>query len=68
MTIAGEAGREKEIYRFEVPATGIKGNPVRFGSGPVAVTGDEIRADPTAEIIQREGAESRGIRKPEDLP
>ena len=44
------------------------GNPVQIGSGPAAVIGDEICYSHCPEKIGREGAESRLIRKPEDLP
>lgn len=30
------------LYQFQVPK-GLIGNPVRFGSGPAAVNGDESR-------------------------
>jgi len=42
---------------------------VEIGSGPAAVNGDEIRVQATAPPeAEREGAESRAIREPEDLP
>jgi hypothetical protein len=57
----------------EAPGKGLKGNSVQIGSGPAAVNGDEIRkvshcnAAPQGKAV-REGAKSRTIRKPEDLP
>ena len=44
------------------------GNPVRIGSGPAAVNGDEIRGSHCSADAEREGSETRSIRKPEDLP
>ncbi len=42
---------------------------MEIGSGPAAVNGDEIRVQATAPPeAEREGAESRAIREPEDLP
>jgi hypothetical protein len=46
----------------------LKGNPVRTGSGPAAVNGDEIRECHCFGDARREGPESRVIREPEDLP
>ncbi len=45
--------------------TEVKGNPVRFRSGPAAVTGDESQNMPLP--IKREGLAGRKIREPEDL-
>gem|GEM_PF-4798800 len=48
---------------------GLKGNPVRIRSGPAAVIGYEIRrCHFSVNEADREGAESRAIRKSEDLP
>ncbi len=44
------------------------GNPVRIGSGPAAVIGDEIRTRHFFVLTDWEGAKSRTIREPEDLP
>lgn len=41
---------------------------MRIGSGPAAVNGDESREKPLESKPLREGAVSRLIRKPEDLP
>ncbi len=47
---------------------GVKGNPVKIGDGPAAVTGDEHRRMPLGRIKAGEGAVSRVIRESEDLP
>ncbi len=54
-------------YGCQVPL-GLKGNPVKFGNGPAAVTGDEIRRSHCPLKAGWEGSESRMIRKSEDLP
>ncbi len=47
----------------------LKGNPVKFGSGPAAVTGDKICKMPLFAFFDKwEGADSRVIRESEDLP
>ncbi len=47
----------------------LKGNPVKTGSEPVAVIGDENCRNATVLLnLRREGAVSKMIRKPEDLP
>jgi len=43
------------------------GNPVKFGSGPAAVIGDERRRMPLSGLTGWEGAVIRMIRKSEDL-
>jgi hypothetical protein len=46
-----------------------RGNPVRIGDGPAAVTGDDDSIHATDSAVRnREGAAHRVIRKPEDLP
>jgi len=44
------------------------GNPVSTGDGPAAVIGDENRLMPLSIESGWEGAVSRMIREPEDLP
>jgi len=45
------------------------GNPVQKGSGPAAVIEDERRTNVTVALDAKwEGAASRMIREPEDLP
>ncbi|GLI34613.1 hypothetical protein DAMNIGENAA_20460 [Desulforhabdus amnigena] len=41
---------------------------MKFGNGPAAVTGDEIRRSHCPFKAGWEGSESRMIRKSEDLP
>jgi hypothetical protein len=50
------------------PLRASKGNPVKFGSDPVAVIGDEIRKMPLFANGEWEGADDRMIRESEDLP
>jgi hypothetical protein len=48
---------------------GAPGKAVRIRRDPVTVTGDETRMKPLAQqVAGREGAGSRTIRKPGDLP
>ena len=47
---------------------GLIGNPVGIGSGPAAVIGYELCEIPLFDESNREGADIRLIRKPEDLP
>lgn len=54
-------------HKLQVPP-GLKGNPAKFGNGPAAVNGDEIREDHCFAQARREGPESRVIRESEDLP
>ncbi len=49
------------------PFGGLKGKTVQVRCGPAAVTEDEIRIMSLINA-DREDAESRLIRKPEDLP
>jgi len=55
------------VYRYP-PNADLKGNPVKIGNGPAAVTGDEISTMPLSAQCGWEGGESRMIRKSEDLP
>jgi hypothetical protein len=45
-----------------------KGNSVRIGDGPAAVTGDENRSMSLSVLYGWEGTASRMIRKSENLP
>ena len=47
---------------------GLKGKTVQIRRGPAAVTGDERRMMPLFRKMGWEGAASRVIREPEDLP
>lgn len=47
---------------------GLKGNPVKVGSGPAAVIGDEICKISHCPVNGREGADVRMIQESEDLP
>ena len=55
-----------EIIR--VPVQGLIGKPVKDRRGPAAVTGDEPCTSHFSAVAGWEGAGSRKIRKPEDLP
>ena len=54
------------LTRFRCSARNLKGNSVRIGDGPAAVTGDDRCI--LSLILSREGAASRMNRESEDLP
>src|SRR5712692_5854962 len=70
LTVCAESGTVTASFVSGRPARrGPPGKAVRIRRDPVTVTGDETRVKPLAQqAAGREGAGSRTIRKPGDLP
>jgi len=58
----------KDIRHQKMMFKSLRGNPVKIGNGPAAVTGDEGCTKSLSDINQTGRRSKRMIRKSEDLP